>query len=148
MTKDVLVSISGAHTVDGESDDVSVITAGSYYYKNGRHYVIYNELIDGIEGEIRNTIKIGDGVVEIIKNGNARSHMIFENEKTNVCCYAMPFGQIMVGVNTDDITIEEKPDQLQVEIEYSLEVNYGIVSQCHIAIDIRSKAVADFRLGE
>lgn len=28
MTKDVLVSISGAHMVDGDSDDVSVITAG------------------------------------------------------------------------------------------------------------------------
>lgn len=27
MTKDVLVSISGAHMVDGDSDDVSVITA-------------------------------------------------------------------------------------------------------------------------
>ena len=26
MTKDVLVSISGAHMVDGDSDDVSVIT--------------------------------------------------------------------------------------------------------------------------
>ena len=50
MTKDVLVSISGAHMVDGDSDDVSVITAGSYFCKNGKHYVIYDELIDGVEG--------------------------------------------------------------------------------------------------
>lgn len=148
MTKDVLVSISGAHMVEGDSDDVSVITAGSYYFKNGKHYIIYDELIDGVEGAIRNTIKVGDDMVEIIKNGNARSHMIFEREKTNVCCYAMPLGQIMVGVNTDDITVEEKQDQLLVEIEYSLEVNYEMVSQCHIVIDIRSKAVADFKLRE
>ena len=50
MTKDVLVSISGAHTLNGESDDVSVITAGSYYYKNGKHYIIYDEVVDGVEG--------------------------------------------------------------------------------------------------
>ena len=32
MTKEVLVSIRGIHTVDGESDNVEVITAGSYYF--------------------------------------------------------------------------------------------------------------------
>ena len=42
MTKDVLVSISGAHMVDGDSDDVSVITAGSYFCKNGKHYGAYS----------------------------------------------------------------------------------------------------------
>lgn len=26
--------------------------------------------------------------------------------------------------------------------------NYEMVSQCHIVIDVRSKALADFRLGE
>ena len=62
MTKDVLVSISGAHMVDGDSDDVSVITAGSYFCKNGKHYVIYDELIDGVEGAIRNTIKIREDI--------------------------------------------------------------------------------------
>ena len=46
MTKDVLVSISGAHTLDGDSDDISVITAGSYYYKNGKHFIIYDEVVD------------------------------------------------------------------------------------------------------
>lgn len=148
MTKDVLVSISGAHMVNGESDDVSVITAGTYYLKNGKHYILYDELIEGVEEAVRNTIKVGDNTVEIIKNGSVRSHMIFEQEKTNICCYAMPFGQMMVGVNTDDIVIEESPDRLLVEIEYSLEVNYETVSQCHIMIDIRSKAKADFRLGE
>ena len=30
MTKDVLVKVSGAHVLDGETEDVEVITAGSY----------------------------------------------------------------------------------------------------------------------
>ena len=37
MTKDVLISISGVHTMDGEKNDVAVITPGNYYYKNGKH---------------------------------------------------------------------------------------------------------------
>lgn len=35
MTKDVLVSVRGAHIADGETDNLEVITAGSYYFKNG-----------------------------------------------------------------------------------------------------------------
>ena len=35
MTKDVLVSVRGAHIADGETNNLEVITAGSYYFKNG-----------------------------------------------------------------------------------------------------------------
>ena len=49
MTKDVLVSVRGIHTTeaDGETGNVEVITAGIYYYKNNKHYVIYDELVEG-----------------------------------------------------------------------------------------------------
>ena len=95
MTKDVLVSISGAHIVDGDSDDVSVITARSYFCKNGKHYVIYDELIDGVEGAIRSTIKIREDIVEIIKSGSARSHMIFEKEKQMSAVTPCPSGRLL-----------------------------------------------------
>ena len=40
MTKDVLVSVRGAHIADGETNNLEVIMAGSYYFKNGKHYII------------------------------------------------------------------------------------------------------------
>ena len=40
MTKDVLVSVRGAHIADGETNNLEVITAGSYYFKNGKHYIM------------------------------------------------------------------------------------------------------------
>lgn len=147
MTKDVLVSISGAHTMDGKSDDVSVITAGSYYYKNGRHYVIYDEVLEGIEGTVRNTVKIGKDCVDIIKGGIARSHMVFEEKKNSVSCYVTPYGQMMVGVTTDHIETEEEEDRLRARIDYRLEINYESVSQCHIEIDVSSKGAAKLKLG-
>ena len=146
MTKEVLVSIRGAHMVDGDAGDVSVITAGSYYFKNGRHYVIYDELLDDMEGAIRNTIKIGAGAVDIIKSGAARSHMNFEKEKTSRSCYVTPYGQMMVGVTTDGIEISEQPDQLKVSIDYTLEINYEQMSSCHIQIDVSSKSAARLNL--
>lgn len=49
MTRDVMVSVSGIHTVDGESGDVAVVTSGIYYKKNGKHYIIYDEFQEGLE---------------------------------------------------------------------------------------------------
>ena len=45
MTKDVLISISGVHMVDGEGSDVELVTTGSYYEKNGVRYLLYDELM-------------------------------------------------------------------------------------------------------
>ena len=136
MTKDVLVSISGAHMVDGDSDDVSVITAGSYFCKNGKHYVIYDELIDGVEGAIRNTIKIREDIVEIIKSGSARSHMIFEKDKINMTQYETPYGEMMIGVFTKDIQFEEQDEKITVHVNYALDINGDPVADCNIDIKI------------
>ena len=49
MTKDVLITIRGVHTVDEEDNDVEMIVRGDYYQKNGKHYVLYEELIEGFK---------------------------------------------------------------------------------------------------
>ena len=76
MTKDVLVSVRGAHIADGETNNLEVITAGSYYFKNGKHYIIYDEILEGEEGSIRNTIKANADSVDMIKGGDARAEPV------------------------------------------------------------------------
>ena len=119
MTKDVLVSVRGAHIADGETNNLEVITAGSYYFKNGKHYIIYDEILEGEEGSIRNTIKANADSVDMIK-----------------------------GVTTDRIKINEGPDHLNIQIDYTLELNYEQTSQSHIEIDVKSKATAKLNLKE
>ena len=135
MTKDVLVSVRGAHIADGETNNLEVITAGSYYFKNGKHYIIYDEILEGEEGSIRNTIKANADSVDMIKGGDARAHMIFQENRPNVSCYVTPYGQMIVGVTTDRIKINEGPDHLKIQIDYTLELNYEQTSQSHIEIE-------------
>lgn len=142
MTKEVLVSITGVHMINGEMDDVAVITPGSYYFKNGRHFVLYDEVIDGVPGTVRNTLKIGKDAVDIIKTGPVQSRMSFEKERPSMNCYETPMGQIMVGVNTNEITISESEDRMTVKVDYTLDINYQEMSRCLISVDIQSKATA------
>ena len=72
MTKDVLITISGSQVTDGENSDVEMIIAGTYYLKNGKHYVTYEEVMEGYGGVVRNTIKIQPDSMDIIKTGQGR----------------------------------------------------------------------------
>ena len=64
MTKDVLVSISGVqseliHPSD-ENEPIEVITPGTYYYKNGKHYIIFDEMVEEMAETVHNRIKIAE----------------------------------------------------------------------------------------
>ena len=146
MTRDVLISISGAQIVEDDNQAVEMITRGDYFLKNGSHYILYDEVQEGLEGVTRNTIKIHPDGMDIIKRGSTSVHMTFEKEKKNISCYATPFGELMIGFRTNDIRIAEEEDRLKVQVDYSLDINYQHVSECNIVLEVCSKDAADIHL--
>lgn len=143
MTKDVLLSISGLHLdAVGEADDnepIEVITPASYYNKNGKHYVIYEEPVEGMAGTVRNTIKItGDRVFEIIKSGLANAHMVFEKDKINMTQYETPYGELLVGIHTRKIKVDAREDNIAVAVNYALDINDEKVADCNIDMNIKA----------
>ena len=140
MTKDVLISISGLHydALDGEGQPVEVITPAAYYLKNGKHYVVYDEMVEGMPGTIKNTIKItGDCMFEIRKSGIADTHMVFEKDRINMTNYATPYGDMMVGIHTKDMKVNVEEENIDVSISYALDVNNEPLSDCEIKVNIR-----------
>lgn len=148
MTKDVLVTISGLQIMKQEEDSepVEVITAGDYYKKNDKHYVIYDEVMEGFEGTTKNIIKLQDGCVDITKRGVTNVHMVFEKNKKNMTCYQTPFGNIMLGISAKDIQIKEQEDDISVNLKYALELNYEHLADCTIKMSIQSKDSGEFRI--
>ena len=139
MTRQVLITISGIHMMDDAEDaDVEMMVRGDYYYKNGKHYILYDEVVEGIEGTIRNVIKVSPTSMDIIKRGAANTHMQFEKDKKNLSCYVTPMGDMIVGIQASQIEIWEQADSLQVDMEYSLDINYQHLSDCAIRLDVQS----------
>lgn len=146
MTRDVLISIKGMQIAEKDDQEVVMITAGDYFFKNDIHYILYDEVQEGLEGIIKNTIKIKKSGLDIIKHGGSSVHMTFEKEKKNLSCYATPYGELMIGVNTNDILLEEEEDSLKVRVAYSLDINYQHMSECNIVLEVSSRATADIHL--
>ena len=102
MTKEVLLTISGLHyettgLVDedeNENEPIEVITPATYYLKNGKHYVVYDEVVEGMPGSIKNKIRVDEeGKLEIMKSGISNTHMVFEKDKINITQYNTPYGE-------------------------------------------------------
>ena len=154
MTKDVLVSISGKHIdimndpakgYETGDDEIEVVTPANYYCRNGKHYIIYDEVLEGMAGTVRNKIKItGTDAVEIMKSGLSSSHMVFEKNKKNLTYYKTPYGQMLVGVNTRKMEIRVEDDKIGVQVDYELDVNHEPLADCKIKMNIISKGSRDF----
>lgn len=137
MTQDVLISITGSQRSDGEPEEVELMVTGDYYEKNGKRYLIYEEQMADGAGTIKNTIKIMPDSLSIIKKGQVSTHMVFERNKKNLTCYLTPYGQMMIGINTGDVRLQEDENHLEVNVDYSLDINYEHVSDCNITVAVR-----------
>ena len=138
MTKDVLITISGMQMLDEEDVDVEMVTRGDYYQRNGKHYILYDEVMEGFEGKVRNVIRVSSDSVDIIKQGAANARMQFEKNKKNLSCYTTPLGDLMIGVQANRISIDEGQDHLKINVEYSLDINYQHASECNISVNVQS----------
>ncbi len=138
MTKDVLITISGVQMLDEEDMDVEMVTRGDYYHRNGKHYILYDEVMEGFEGTVRNVIKVSPESVDIIKQGAASTRMQFEKNKKNLSCYTTPLGDLMIGIQANRISIDEGQDHLKINVEYSLDINYQHASDCNISVSVQS----------
>lgn len=146
MTNEVLISIYGLQFSSGSEDTVELITVGNYFFKNEKHYILYDEMIEGFSGITKNTIKFSNDTVDIIKKGITNVHMTFEINQKSLTYYDTPFGNLLIGINTKEIDIDEKEDKIQLVINYALDINYEFVADCNIKITVSDKGKANIKL--
>lgn len=152
MTKDVLLTISGLHysTFSGEnneqneeSEPIEIITPAMYYLKNGKHYVVYDEVMEGLPGITKNKIRIiGENLLEIKKSGHTNTQMVFEKDKINMTQYETPYGEFMVGIFTKNMMVDVTEKNIDVHVNYELDINSEKIADCNIRMNIRANAPA------
>jgi len=142
LTKEVLISLKGVQfdgPVDENSEPLEIITNGEYYLKNDTHYIRYKEPQDGDAGATKCMLKIKNHELELIKRGASNVNMVFIKDKKNMSSYGTPFGSIVIGVETNRMSLLLEADRMQVKVDYRMDVNYEFLANCSISIDVCSK---------
>ena len=145
MTKDIIVTISGLHETDGDTDaPIETMTPGQYYLKNGKHYVVFDEVMEGLEGSVKSTIKFTEDQVELIRNGAASTRMVFQPGHENMVIYQTPMGPLSISLYTEELRAQIGEDHMKLEIEYSLKTEGVVVSESTVNIEICPKELVRF----
>ena len=108
MTKEVLVTISGLQfSPETESESVELITSGSQYKKNTKHYIIYDEVNEGFSETTRNIIKLNDDFMDI-----TRSCLLYTSCSTSKITFP---GSGVAAIATSANNLEDIKKQLKVQ---------------------------------
>lgn len=135
MKENVVIYISGLHSSLEEGDCVEMVYAGKYYFRGGKHFIKYSEVLnDGSTSD--NMIKISKEEVDYLKKGEMSAQMVFSLGKKNLDYYETPFGAMTLGVETRELIICESENEINVSIEYELEMNGQYVSDSTVAIRV------------
>ena len=147
MTKEVLITICGLQAgPDTDGEPIEMITTGENFYKNNKHYIIYEEAMEGETRTNKNRIKLSDKTMELHKSGMVSVKMLFEENKKNVTQYYTPYGALTMGIDTKKIEVTESEHEMKIVVDYVLEMNEEFVANCNITINVRSKGIRAFKL--
>lgn len=141
MNREVELVLSGLHDAEGASDKDAVETAqaAQYFKRNDSHYLLYEEDMEGFDGTCKSRIKFRDNLLELTRRGAVDMHMIFEENKRHMIPYNTPYGQLMLGIETGRVLVEEQEDQIHVTVEYTLDHEGEPLSESCLKIHIREK---------
>ena len=149
MDKNVLIHIRGLQMMEptDEQEPIELVVPGQYYFKNGSHYLRYEELMDETSAEPTvNYIKISSKAVEVRKKGLVNVNMVFERGKKNMTYYSTPYGTVEMGIAATGVMIEESENGIDMKVDYALEMNEEYVADCYLTVSAQSKASGEFRI--
>ena len=150
MKKDVLIRVRGLQMMDTEDEQepLEIVVPGQYYYRNGSHYLRYEEMMDDTAQPTVNYIKLSPQGVEVRKQGQVNVHMVFEQGKKNMTLYSTPFGTLQMGIAATGLEIMEDEDRIQMKVDYALDMNEEHVADCYLTVQAQSKDLGDFSFYE
>ena len=148
MEKEVLIHVKGLHmldTQDGE-EPIEIVVPGEYYFRNGSHYLRYEELMEDQGDPTVNYIKISPRGMEVRKKGVVNTHMVFEQGKRNMALYTTPFGTLEMGISATSLELQESDSRIDMKVNYSLDMNQEHVADCCLDIHAQTKHAPGFAL--
>ncbi len=139
MKRDVLVSIRGLQTeMENDQDVVEVLTNGRFNRKGGKNYLRFEEVSEDM-GVTKSLLTFDENSLVVTRRGASQFHMTFLKDQKTMTNYVTPFGQLLVGVNTKDISVSESDGKIQIGVNYALEMNHEYITDCELAVDITSR---------
>lgn len=134
----VTVHVSSVQeTNENGTDSIEFFTAGSYYCKNGSHFIRYTEQGEGMK-EIRTTVKIeGNERVTVMRHGSEAHQIVITKGERLHAFYHTEYGDLLLGVSGTKIHSEWSETGGSLHLEYLLDIDNAVASHNVLDISVR-----------
>lgn len=148
MEKDVLIHVRGLQMMglDDDQEPIEIVVPGQYYFRNGSHYLRYEEVMEDFPEPTVNYIKMSPTGMEVRKQGLVNVHMVFEQGKKNMTYYSTPFGTLQMGIAATSLELNESEGKINMKVDYALDMDEGHVADCYLSVQAQSKNCPGFVL--
>jgi len=120
MSKAVLLKIKSDIVQNDEKDQIEFSSEGTYYEKNNKRYLSYDETeLTGMAGS-RVVLIIHKEYLEMHRFGRTKAKMVFklgEKTKTN---YNTPYGLFKIEVITHQLVVNLKEGYIKVDYDLNI----------------------------
>lgn len=122
-----LVAIAGNQFSEDNDkiNNISFTTPCRFYKQNGKFYIHYREYNDNYSKKefFYSTLTVCNDEVILTRIGKTNTELVFQNRTRHQCCYNTEFGNITLGIYTNDIFSNLTKSGGILKINYSIDVN-------------------------
>ena len=123
LKENYIIRIKSRIEQDGETEQVELMTRGSFTMRDGSYYIPYRETeTTGYEGNVT-TLKIAadSSRVAMLRFGPQASQLVIEKGRRNLCHYETGYGSVPLGVTADGIECGLTPKGGAARFSYLLD---------------------------
>ncbi|MBE6886154.1 MAG: DUF1934 domain-containing protein [Oscillospiraceae bacterium] len=140
MKRDVFITIKGIQALspDSERDEVELMTVGTLTTRDKQILLTYQESeASGFAGHTTTLTVEGQRQVIMERKGEANTQLILEKGKRHLCHYATVYGDMMIGVDTNEILSTLSPSGGELHLKYTLDINASLASINELHINVK-----------
>lgn len=120
MSKSVLLKIKSDIVQNDKRDQIEFSSDGTYYEKNNKKYLSYDETeLTGMEGS-RVVLIIDKEQLEMHRFGTTKAKMIFKLGKKTKTNYKTPYGLFEMEVFTNQLVVNLKEGRIKIDYDLSI----------------------------
>lgn len=146
MNENIQIKIRSTQYADHEESVIESSSFGKYHAFPNMQSILYEEnSLDENNKNIvisKNIMKIQKDRFTIIKKGMIKTEMVFQTGAIYTGLYQTPYGVFDMAIHTKNLHILLGEEQINISIDYVLELNGQHISDSHMSIQIQDSAYA------
>lgn len=135
--KKAIITIKDRHFQDGEEYSCELTTSGSFEITENGCIVNYVETDEEMTNCHTKLTVEGSQKITMTRTGKYNTEMVIEKDRRHLCCYATPYGELMMGIYAKTVLNKISENGGTLIFAYTIDFNNTPASENELEITVK-----------